>query len=104
MSDTCEGCGAHWMQNCSCVEVVFEAVSINSYEKLKQEIQNLKAELEIVEHARQGWAHDAVEAQKENEKLKADREILSDFMIEISSGKWTRDKMISFAQKSLQNK
>lgn len=41
-----------------------------------EEIEKLKSELEIVEHARQGWAHDAVEAQKQIERLKADREKL----------------------------
>jgi hypothetical protein len=41
-----------------------------------ENFEQLKDELEIIEHARQGWAHDAVEAQKEIEKLKKQNEIL----------------------------
>ena len=41
--------------------------------------------------------------EQEIQKFKADREVLSDCMIEISSGKWTRDKMLVTARQALKS-
>jgi hypothetical protein len=54
INNDCEGCGAHWMQNCTCNEVLFEAVSMESYKRLELEIEKLKKQNEecamLVDH------------------------------------------------------